>query len=93
MQAVKDGYQVELPDVWLTNGNPWEMERPDIKFQVGFGGKTITKDVNGKKVSEWVPGEKVGHLAAWVWLMYVCLACGTNCTVPGAMPQGPVPAC
>ena len=26
-QVIKDGYQVEIPDHWLTHGNPWEVER------------------------------------------------------------------
>ena len=32
-QAVKDGVQVELPDYWLDNGNPWEIRRPEIQFK------------------------------------------------------------
>jgi hypothetical protein len=48
-----------MPDVWLTNGNPWEMKRPEVKFPVAFGGKTAQKEVNGKKVTEWTPFEKV----------------------------------
>jgi hypothetical protein len=55
-----------MPDVWLTYGNPWEIKRPDVKFQVAFGGKTTSKTVNGKKVTEWMPSEKVGPAAACV---------------------------
>ncbi len=28
-QKIVDGYQVELPDSWLNNGNPWEVRRAD----------------------------------------------------------------
>ena len=29
-QLIRDGYQVESPDYWLTRGNPWEIERLDV---------------------------------------------------------------
>lgn len=29
-QQIKDGHQVEVPDFWLSNGNPWEIERVDV---------------------------------------------------------------
>jgi len=29
-QKIEDGYQHELPDYWLINGNPWEIERLDV---------------------------------------------------------------
>ena len=32
-QALIDGKQVELPDYWLTNGNPWEVERLDVMYK------------------------------------------------------------
>lgn len=32
-QAVKDLLQVELPDYWLDNGNPWEIRRPETQFK------------------------------------------------------------
>ena len=38
-QEIIEGYQVELPDHWLlTIGNPWEFPRPEILFNVRFGG-------------------------------------------------------
>jgi starch phosphorylase len=54
-QLIKDGYQVEVPDVWLTEGNPWEVKRHDIRFEVGFSGKTTTE----KGKTTWTPAEKV----------------------------------
>jgi starch phosphorylase len=53
------GYQREVPDIWLTQGNPWEIPRHDIKFRVGFGGKVEKKTENGKEVSVWKPSEEV----------------------------------
>ena len=58
-QAVdKGGYQQELPDIWLTDGNPWEVKRSEIKYEICFGGKTEKK--NG--VTVWLPNQKVGHV-------------------------------
>jgi starch phosphorylase len=37
-QAIKDGWQTELPDPWLAVGNPWEFSRPDLAYPVSFGG-------------------------------------------------------
>lgn len=37
-QRFKDGNQVEYPDTWLTKGNPWEIQRIDIKYPVVFYG-------------------------------------------------------
>lgn len=59
----KDGGQHEIPDIWLTLGNPWEIRRPDIKFLVGFGGRCEKKKVNGKDVTVWVPSEQVNAVA------------------------------
>lgn len=53
------GYQKELPDIWLTEGNPWEMKRHDIKYEVSFGGKTEKKKNGDKEVTVWTPSEKV----------------------------------
>ena len=37
-QKIKDGYQVETPDNWLVNGNPFELRRPEYAKEVRFGG-------------------------------------------------------
>ena len=37
-QQIKDGYQVEVPDNWLKDGNPFELRRPDYEKVVKFGG-------------------------------------------------------
>ena len=38
-QKIVDGYQVEVPDNWLDDGNLWEVPRPDQTVEVHFGGK------------------------------------------------------
>lgn len=37
-QKIKDGYQVETPDNWLKDGNPFELRRPEYAKEVRFGG-------------------------------------------------------
>jgi starch phosphorylase len=39
-QEIRDGWQVERTDQWLRLGNPWEMVRPEIAYEVNFGGRT-----------------------------------------------------
>lgn len=52
LQAIDEkGYQQELPDIWLSNGNPWEIPRPDITFKIGFYGSVDN--------FKWSPGETV----------------------------------
>lgn len=38
-QKIIKGWQVEVPDYWLHNGNPWEIERTDVQYPVRFYGK------------------------------------------------------
>ena len=38
-QSIANGFQVEEPDHWLRNGNPWELERPEYTQVVKFGGR------------------------------------------------------
>ena len=42
-QKIKDGYQVEVPDEWLKNGNPFELKRPEYAKEVCFGGNIRTE--------------------------------------------------
>ena len=44
-QKIKDGYQVETPDNWLQNGNPFEVRRDEYAKEVRFGG-TVRPDVD-----------------------------------------------
>ena len=59
-QAIRDGYQVEIPDKWLTFGNPWEIARPDYRVGVKFGGYTqVYKDVDSDYRVRWIPEQVV----------------------------------
>jgi glycogen phosphorylase len=39
-QVIRDGWQQEVTDNWLRNGNPWEIPRSEIAYAVKFGGHT-----------------------------------------------------
>src|SRR5512137_2031677 len=43
-QEIRDGWQVEITDKWLRLGNPWEIQRPELSREVGFGGRTERYD-------------------------------------------------
>lgn len=48
-QMIENGYQLEEPDHWLRDGNPWELERPEYKQVIRFGGRVeYITDINGK---------------------------------------------
>ncbi len=48
-QQIENGYQVEVPDSWLENGNPFELRRPEYTKIVKFGGNiNVTMDEEGK---------------------------------------------
>jgi starch phosphorylase len=54
-QSLNNGNQVEMPDHWLRDGNPWELERPEFTQVVKFGGHTeFRKDEKGLTRVHWV---------------------------------------
>ncbi|MGK7875776.1 MAG: glycogen/starch/alpha-glucan phosphorylase [Xenococcaceae cyanobacterium] len=55
-QALQDGWQWERPDKWLSFGYPWEIPRPDYRFEVKFGGRTQAYiDQKGRYRVRWIP--------------------------------------
>ncbi|MCR4744323.1 MAG: glycogen/starch/alpha-glucan phosphorylase [Lachnospiraceae bacterium] len=50
-QKIRDGYQIEVPDDWLREGNPFELRRREYKKEVKFGGyvKVITDEKGRNK--------------------------------------------
>ena len=62
-QKIVDGYQKEHPDYWLTFGNPWEIERFDVVFPVGFGGTVLSTNNGLQSIYTWQPNEKVVAVA------------------------------
>jgi starch phosphorylase len=62
-QAIRDGWQVEMTDTWLRLGNPWELPRPQLTFDVKFGGRTEMHTENGAYRVRWVPSHVVRGMA------------------------------
>lgn len=55
-QDIVDGWQMEKSDIWLHNGNPWEIARPTVRFSVGFSGHTESyQDEHGNMRVRWIP--------------------------------------
>jgi starch phosphorylase len=54
-QRIDDGWQVELPETWLAHGNPWEFERRESAYRIGFGGEVLASATG----VEWRPAEEV----------------------------------
>ena len=54
-QRIDDGWQVELPETWLAHGNPWEFERLESSYRIGFGGE-VTAEGDGVV---WHPAEQI----------------------------------
>ena len=60
-QEISDGWQVELPETWLDHGNPWEFERRERSFEVGFGGSVASLTTKDGRLEHhvWKPQERV----------------------------------
>ncbi|MBT8142183.1 MAG: glycogen/starch/alpha-glucan phosphorylase [Gammaproteobacteria bacterium] len=59
-QEIVDGWQIEEPEDWLVEGNAWEFGRPEVNYDVNFGG-SVTVDSHGK--SQWEPTERIHAIA------------------------------
>ncbi|RZL55755.1 MAG: glycogen/starch/alpha-glucan family phosphorylase, partial [Variovorax sp.] len=68
-QKIVDGQQVETPDYWLTRGNPWEFQRPEVTYRVRFGGHVQRRETSrdGKQApygaADWVDTHDVLAMA------------------------------
>ncbi|MFM7427998.1 MAG: glycogen/starch/alpha-glucan phosphorylase, partial [Elainella sp.] len=59
-QEIQNGWQVEVTDTWLRNGNPWEVERPERSVLVPLGGTTEAYiDDQDRYRVRWLPAESV----------------------------------
>ncbi len=58
-QRIEEGYQIEEPDSWLRQGNPWEVRRPDRARIVQFYGRTVKGRSGRKFQKDWVDTQKV----------------------------------
>jgi starch phosphorylase len=54
-QEIIDGQQIEEPDHWLRDGNPWEIPRPEFEQAIHFGGRTEKyHDNEGVERVRWI---------------------------------------
>ncbi len=63
-QVIRDGWQVEVTDKWLRFGNPWEIVRSEITFDVKLGGRTEPyRDEEDRYRVRWIPEKVVKGVA------------------------------
>jgi starch phosphorylase len=63
-QIVHDGWQQEFPEEWLSFANPWEFERPEITYDVNYGGWVETVPGRGGHTRfVWHPEETIEAVA------------------------------
>ncbi|MBV8924146.1 MAG: glycogen/starch/alpha-glucan phosphorylase [Bradyrhizobium sp.] len=62
-QIINNGWQQEYPDVWLSFGNPWEFQRPEVAYHVHFGGAVEHIEKEGRDRAMWHPAETVQAVA------------------------------
>ncbi|CAG9318472.1 unnamed protein product [Blepharisma stoltei] len=62
-QMILKGYQVEMPDYWLSQMNPWEIERSDVTYDIHFGGRVEKRLENGIEKATWYPVETIKAVA------------------------------
>jgi glycogen phosphorylase len=63
-QVMKNGWQQEYPEDWLALGNPWEFHRPDVHYEIGFGGAIEAVPISEAAVRHvWHPAETIEAVA------------------------------
>jgi starch phosphorylase len=63
-QVIRDGWQFEYPEEWLSFGNPWEFARSEVIYAVSFGGRVEnTTWPGGGPRSVWHPTETIEAVA------------------------------
>ena len=63
-QVIDNGIQQELPEDWLQFGHPWEFERAEVTYPIGFGGHvTAHTDPQGSPAYTWNPADYISAVA------------------------------
>ena len=58
-QKIVEGYQVELPELWLRHGQVWEVRKADLSIEVPFWGNVETVEEDGRLLFRHVDAEKI----------------------------------
>src|SRR6516225_10014400 len=63
-QIIKDGWQQEYPEEWLSFRHPWEFERPEVTYDILYGDQveTVVSRIGGGR-QVWHPAELVRAVA------------------------------
>ena len=62
-QIIRSGWQQEVPEDWLSHGNPWEFERAEVTYAIGFGGYVEATGDGDNVRHVWRTGETVEAIA------------------------------
>jgi starch phosphorylase len=63
-QVIRDGWQQEYAEDWLSFGNPWEFARPEIVYDINYGGRVETVAQPGRRPrAVWHPEETIEAVA------------------------------
>src|SRR5579863_6209163 len=63
-QIITDGWQQEYPEEWLSFRNPWEFERSEVTYDIGYGGSVETVAARaGHQRFVWHPQETIEAVA------------------------------
>jgi glycogen phosphorylase len=63
-QVIRDGWQQEYAEDWLSFGNPWEFARPEVVYDIQYGGRVeLVATPQGRVRSVWHPDEAIEAVA------------------------------
>jgi glycogen phosphorylase len=63
-QVIRDGWQQEYAEDWLSFGNPWEFARPEVVYDIAYGGRVETVVTpSGRRRPVWQPEETIEAVA------------------------------
>jgi starch phosphorylase len=62
-QVIRDGWQIEFAENWLSFGNPWEFARPEFTYDIHYGGRVETVAKGRRRYQQWVPDETIEAVA------------------------------
>src|SRR5260221_3397076 len=63
-QVIRDGWQQEYPEDWLAFGNPWEFARPEVVYDIGYGGRVQYMVTPASRIRPvWHPAETIEAVA------------------------------
>jgi starch phosphorylase len=62
-QVIRNGWQQEYAEDWLSFGNPWEFARPEVVYDVHYGGRVEMVAARGRMRPVWHPDETIEAVA------------------------------